>query len=142
MRNNHTITRIALLIALVITFATACGSAASGPAVLRWVTPQDIYSQLPGALDEGMILLDVRTRQEWEQEGHIEGATLIPLEELSARAATELPDKEAEIIVYCNTGNRSTQAAYLLLNAGYTDVSDMGGIQGWINAGLPVEYGP
>jgi len=83
-------------------------------------------------MDSGQpyILLDVRTEQEYQQQ-RIDGATLIPLNELSARAATELPDKDIAIIVYCRSGARSSSAAQMLASMGYTNVHDLGGISNW-----------
>ena len=76
------------------------------------------------------ILLDVRSESEFREQ-RIEGAVLIPNDELSARADAELPDKNTPIIVYCRSGARSAQAAESLVQMGYTNVFDMGGIINW-----------
>lgn len=128
------------VLALAALLVAGCSAAVPEAAAVKDVTPQAVAERLP-SLGSDVILLDVRTPQEWEQDGHIPGATLIPLAELEARAAEELP-KDAEIIVYCRSGNRSAQAADYLVGAGYTDVSDMGGIQDWVAAGYDVVYGP
>jgi len=84
-------------------------------------------------------MLDVRTTAEW-LEIHIPGATLIPLDELRARM-NELPADEI-IVIYCRTGNRSSQALDSLLKAGHSDIFSMeGGIQDWIAAGYDIEAG-
>jgi rhodanese-related sulfurtransferase len=80
--------------------------------------------------DAPYILLDVRTAEEYAEK-HIMGATLLPVDELSARAQLELPYKEALIMVYCRSGVRSAHAASILVNVGYTNVYDMGGIIDW-----------
>jgi rhodanese-related sulfurtransferase len=86
-------------------------------------------------IDEGAQLIDVRADHEWEV-GHIEGATHLPLAELSERAA-EI-DKERPVVLYCRGGNRSTMAAAALAEAGY-DAAKLGeGIVGWDEAGLPL----
>jgi rhodanese-related sulfurtransferase len=131
---------LALLIVALAGLALAACTTAAPPATVQAVTAQDIYARLPGDLDSGLILLDVRTPEEWAQDGHIEGAALIPLDELEARA-DELP-ADAEIVIYCRSGNRSAQAASLLIGLGYTDVADMGGINDWKALGYPVIYGP
>jgi rhodanese-related sulfurtransferase len=114
------------------------GCASAAPQVtIAHPSPQEVYDRLQAGDD--FILLDVRTPEEWDQ-GHIEGATLLPLQELETRAASEMP-KDAEIVVYCRSGNRSAQAAEYLAGAGYTHISDMGGIQDWVAAGLPVVTG-
>jgi rhodanese-related sulfurtransferase len=134
---------LALVVVVVLTALIGCGGAAAtaAPATVQEVTPQTVAARLPQDLDNGLILLDVRTQQEWEEDGHIEGATSIPLDELEARAEDELP-KDAEIIVYCRSGNRSAQGADFLVEHGYTNVSDMGGINGWTAAGYDVIYSP
>lgn len=76
------------------------------------------------------ILLDVRTRQEYEQ-GHIQGAQLIPYDEVERRAQDELQDRDALILVYCHSGRRSLQAAYDLAELGYSNVYEFGGILQW-----------
>ncbi len=75
------------------------------------------------------VLLDVRSYEEFD-EGHIEGATLIPVDELADRwAEIEEYDK---ILVYCRSGNRSATASDILLDAGFTDVYNLlGGIKAW-----------
>ena len=76
------------------------------------------------------VLLDVRTPEEFA-EGYIEGAILIPHTEIAERAITELPEKNILILVYCRSGRRSEEAARALLELGYTNVYDFGGIIDW-----------
>jgi phage shock protein E len=87
------------------------------------------------------FLLDVRTQAEWEQDGHLENATLIPHTELESRES-ELPnDKDELILLYCRSGNRSQDAAQTLLDMGYTNLMELEtGINGWKDAGMPVVY--
>jgi len=138
MKNNRrSIWLVLTLIALVALALAACGAA---PATVGKATPAEIAARIPADLNNGLILLDVRTPQEWADDGHIAGATLLPLDELPSRALNELP-KDAEIVVYCRSGNRSSQAADWLIQNGYTNVSDLGGINDWKAQGYPVEYG-
>ena len=83
-------------------------------------------------LDSGdpVVLLDVRTAEEFA-EGHIPGAVCLPVEAIGRTAPAELPDKSAEILVYCRSGSRSAKAARKLTGLGYTHVADFGGIQDW-----------
>jgi rhodanese-related sulfurtransferase len=80
--------------------------------------------------EKGIILLDVRTPEEY-QEKHIPNSILIPLNVLSQEAVSKLPDKNAEIIAYCRSGNRSASAVKILTNLGYTHIYDLGGINSW-----------
>ena len=88
------------------------------------------------------FLLDVRTQVEWEQDGHLEGAMLIPHSDLEERA-DELPEDKDELIhLYCRSGNRSVDAANTLIDLGYTNIVELKtGINGWKEASKPVLYG-
>ena len=77
-----------------------------------------------------VTLVDVRTPGEFSQ-GFIKGAMLLPLDRLAIDSAKKLPDKDAEIFVYCLSGNRSRSAAAMLTRAGYTNVTNIGGIGSW-----------
>ena len=87
------------------------------------------------------FLLDVRTTSEWEQDGHLENATLIPHTQLESQEG-ELPEnKDALILLYCRSGNRSQDAAQTLLDMGFTNLIELeSGINGWKDAGMPVIY--
>ena len=80
--------------------------------------------------EEGYIILDVRTEEEFA-EGHIEGAILIPNDEISETAEKILTDKDQLILVYCRSGRRSKLAAEDLVALGYTNVKEFGGINTW-----------
>ena len=79
---------------------------------------------------ENVIILDVRTQEEFDS-GHIENAVLLPITEITDNAEGILPDKDAKILVYCRSGNRSATAARELIRMGYTNVYDFGGINTW-----------
>lgn len=74
----------------------------------------------------GALVIDVRTPAEYSS-GHYEGATNIPLGELRDRLP-ELGDKKKAIVVYCASGMRSASAARILKDAGFTDVTNAGGL--------------
>jgi rhodanese-related sulfurtransferase len=76
-----------------------------------------------------VIIVDVRTQAEYD-EGFIPNAILIPNESIDGEPM-ELVDKDATILVYCRSGNRSAQAAKKLVDLGYTNVYDFGGIIDW-----------
>ncbi len=80
--------------------------------------------------EANVVLLDVRTQEEYD-EGHIEGAVLLPYDAITADSAGLPADKDATIIIYCRSGRRSAIAAETLLGLGYTRVYDLGGIQSW-----------
>ncbi len=83
-----------------------------------------------------VFILDVRTREEYN-ESHINGSTLIPVQELDIRFK-ELP-RDKKILVYCRTGGRSVTASEILVKNGFTQIYNMkGGITEWKNAGYEV----
>ncbi len=79
---------------------------------------------------DGYIILDVRTQEEFD-ESHIEGAILIPDYEITNKAESVLKDKDQLILVYCRSGRRSKLAAEALVELGYTNVKEFGGIIDW-----------
>ena len=80
--------------------------------------------------NSNVIILDVRTEDEYNS-GHIENSVLIPVDDLENKAEELLVNKEQKILVYCRSGNRSKKAADLLVEMGYTNVYDFGGIKDW-----------
>jgi rhodanese-related sulfurtransferase len=98
-------------------------------------TPEISREELQKLRDEGAQLVDVRAEHEWEA-GRIEGATHLPLAELSERVG-EI-DREKPVVLYCRGGNRSTMAAEALAAEGYDASKLSEGIVGWAEAGLPL----
>ena len=88
---------------------------------------------------EDVTVLDVREPDEWEA-GHVPGAKLLPRGLLEYKAADELPDRDARIVVHCGLGGRGALAAKSLKEMGYTNVANMdGGIEAWREKGYEVE---
>ena len=73
---------------------------------------------------EGYRVIDVREQVEWDQ-GHIPGATLLPLADLLARAPELLPDKDERLLLHCAVGARSARALAHLVGLGYADVVNL-----------------
>lgn len=80
--------------------------------------------------EEGYILLDVRTKGEYES-GYIPRAINIPLSDIDEKIISFLPDKSQMILVYCRSGNRSREASDKLSKLGYTNILEIGGINAW-----------
>lgn len=115
---------------------------AVGAVAIKWYTGREVMShkcavktltaeeakvQLDN--DDEIVLLDVRTREEFAQ-GHISGAVCIPNEEITID--TEMPfGVDVKLFLYCRSGRRSAEAAKKLADMGYTDVTDFGGIIDW-----------
>jgi rhodanese-related sulfurtransferase len=127
----------ALILIIAAVFALSQPTAPeAGVALPLEISVQEAFSYR----EEGAFVLDVRTPEEWE-EGHIPGATLIPLDQLENRLA-EVPTDE-EIVVICRSGNRSAVARDILLGAGFESVTSVaGGFNQWTANNFPVEIGP
>lgn len=85
--------------------------------------------------DSAVQLLDVRTREEYD-EGHIARSILVDVNEndFADRAAAVL-DKQRPVAVYCRSGRRSARAANLLVELGYKVTNLTGGVMAWQDAG-------
>ena len=80
--------------------------------------------------EENVAIVDVRTAQEYA-EGYITDAILIPDAQIRDLAPDMLLDLDQTILVYCRSGNRSRAASRILIDMGYTNVLDFGGILDW-----------
>ncbi len=88
--------------------------------------------------DQSPLILDVRTPQEYSS-GRIENSVLIPVQELQRRYAELSEFKNDDIFIYCATGNRSTVAAKILIDNGFTRIHNLRyGIYEWAKNSLPV----
>lgn len=120
-----------LVLAAVLAISAVCFAQSPANAEgYQKITPQQAKARMA---EPGVIVLDVRMHQEYDA-GHIANAVLLPLpliEAGDAAVAKALPDKDAEILVYCRSGRRSAIAANALINMGYTNVLDFGGINDW-----------
>lgn len=115
-----------------ITRMAAAQSSGSGSATpqggYQTLLPEQAKQQLDE--DKNILLVDVRTPEEYNEK-HIANSHLLPVDDIPTKAAEALPDKQAKIFVYCRTGRRSKDAALKLLEMGYTNVYDIGGIVDW-----------
>ena len=138
---------LCIISAILCIFLTACGDATSigiiggadGPTsiIIAEKGEKTMYQQITAeeakkTMDSGEehIILDTREQDEFD-EGHIPGAILIPYTEIEHKAEEILPDKDAQILVYCRSGRRSKIASESLAKLGYTNVKEFGGIIDW-----------
>lgn len=115
---------------LAVMMLTACGQAKENDqgAVYVNITAEEAKRIMDS--EEGYIILDVRTQEEYD-EGHIPGAIVISHEEIAEKAEDVLTDKDQLILVYCRSGRRSEIAAEALVELGYTNIKEFGGIIDW-----------
>ena len=115
---------------LAVMLLTACGQDKENDqgAVYVNITAEEAKQIMDS--EEGYIILDVRTQEEYDQ-GHISGAIVISYEEIEEKAEEVLTDKDQLILVYCRSGRRSKIAAEALVELGYTNIKEFGGIIDW-----------
>ena len=119
-----------ILLFLAVMLLTACGQDKENDqgAIYMNITAEEAKQIIDS--EEGYIILDVRTQEEYDQ-GHIPGAIVISHEEIAEKAAEVLTDKDQLILVYCRSGRRSKIAAEALVELGYTNIKEFGGIIDW-----------
>jgi phage shock protein E len=76
---------------------------------------------------DGQVIIDVRTPAEWKEEGYIEGALLIPYDQIKQKIGELIKDKNTKIALYCRSGRRSGLALDSLKELGYRNVENLGG---------------
>jgi hydroxyacylglutathione hydrolase len=98
------------------------------------VTVQELAHRV--AHEPDLVVLDVREPAEW-MDGHMPGARHIPMRQVEERIA-EIP-RDRRVALTCAGGTRSSLVASLLLARGFTDLVNVwGGMNGWVQAGLPI----
>lgn len=111
----------------------------------RWmargeISPSELRELITA--DSSVILLDVRTAEEFEGElGRLPNAILIPVHELKQRVMELEPFKGHIIVAYCRSGRRSANAASFLSGQGFTVLNLEGGILEWSKLGFQVVKG-
>lgn len=96
-------------------------------------SPAISWEALQEALRNGGKLIDVRSDAEYRS-GHAEGAKHIPLGNIKGGDYAAMP-KDTSIFVYCHSGGRASMAKASLVRAGYTNVTNLGGLASWRRLG-------
>jgi phage shock protein E len=125
-----------LAVAVAVLWALA-GPARGDEQRARVVAPDQLAEVL--AEPDPPLLLDVRTREEWEA-GHVPGAHAIPIGELAERASELEAFREHGVIAYCERGPRAERALDVLREAGFEKVGILdGSMSRWRAEGRPIE---
>ena len=114
---------------ILVIFLTGCGSntAANGEDGnnVGYVKAKELI------INNGATMIDVRTKEEYD-EGHIDGALLLPVDDINEDSAKRvIKDKYDVIIVYCKSGVRSSNASTKLKELGYKNVYNLGAMSNW-----------
>jgi rhodanese-related sulfurtransferase len=119
---------IMLIISLTLFGLTACDKTKAPTPQYEQISAQQAKELMDTQKD--YIIIDARTQEEFD-EGHIQGAILIPEYEITNCAEDKLLNKDQLILVYCRSGRRSKIASQALVDLGYTNVKEFGGIIDW-----------
>ena len=119
-----------IFLLLAVMLLTACGhdTEKDQGAVYVNITAEEAKQIMDS--ETGYLILDVREQEEYDAL-HIPGAILIPYTQIEEKAKDILPDKDQLILVYCRSGRRSKIAAEALVELGYTNIKEFGGIIDW-----------
>ena len=116
---------IPLLLSLLL--LAGCGRNAADGAY-RQISQEEAKEMMD---NQEVIILDVREQDEYDG-GHIPGAVLLPVGTINEEtAAGVIPEKDATVLVYCRSGNRSRTASSALADLGYPNIYEFGGINTW-----------
>ncbi len=109
----------------------ACGNTGSAP-------DNGASAEQSAKPDSSAVLLDVRSPEEYAS-GYLQGARNIPHDRIGTEIAAVVPDKSAQVILYCRSGRRANTALEVMRAMGYTNVSNYGGLEdAQERLGLPV----
>jgi phage shock protein E len=121
------------LLAIVLIAVTGCG----GEPEVTSVNAATLSERLDSA--DAPVILDVRTLEEYSS-GHVPGAINVPYDQVADRVEEFAAFRDADVVVYCQSGKRASMAAADLKAAGFSRVLDLEGhMQGWKEQGLPLE---
>lgn len=119
---------------LSLIFISGCGKENENKNIsYKTITSEEAFKMMENNSD--ILILDVRSKEEYDT-GHIENSLNVPVNEIGNRFKEEVTiDLDKTILVYCRSGARAKQASELLVDLGYKNVIDFGGILNW-NYGL------
>lgn len=128
---------LTLLFAVLL---AACGGSttATAAAEIQLVSPSEAATVLSERAPE-VVLLDVRTPEEFN-EVRVPGSVNVDFYAADFASQLDTLAKDVPYVVYCRSGNRSSQTMNIMRELGFLEVWDVdGGIISWNEAGLPLE---
>ena len=136
MKRGVTGTLLALMAAVSV-FAAACSSG-SATQTIELVSPAkaaEVIAEQP----DGLVVLDIRTPEEFN-EARLADAIMVDYYAPDFADQLDRLDKDVPYVLYCRTGNRSSDAVKTMKSLGFTEVYEIdGGIVNWYEQGFPVE---
>ena len=114
-----------LLVFFILFLLVGCNSDKNNSGLISYMDAKEKI------INEGAIVVDVRTEDEYNEK-HIDGSILLTLDTIDENSVSNvINSKDTPIIVYCRSGNRSSQDLTKLKSLGYKDVYDLGSIDNW-----------
>lgn len=114
-----------LLVFVILFLLVGCSSNEENSKLISYMDAKEKI------INESAVIVDVRTEAEYNEK-HIDGSILLTLDTIDENSVSDIIDsKDTPIIVYCRSGNRSSQALTKLEALGYTEVYDLGSIDNW-----------
>ena len=112
----------------ILLLFTGCGGTSMKENSYQQITQEAAKAMMD---TQEVVVLDVREQHEYDS-GHIPGAILLPVGTIAEdTAAAVIDDLDTVVLVYCRSGNRSKTASQALVDLGYTNVYEFGGINTW-----------
>ncbi len=134
---NATKTLLASIIAAALLLG-ACGGSAATDSMLELTSVGEV-AEIVESPPADLVVLDIRTPEEFAS-GHIAGAINVDYYAPDFEAQLRELDLTVPYVMYCNSGNRSSNALPLMDSIGFAEVYELdGGIQAWYSAGNPAE---
>lgn len=131
-------TTLAAVTMAAVLILGACGGSTATDTQLTLTSVEDVQS-IVEAPPEGLVVLDIRTPEEFAA-GHLAGAINIDYYASDFEQQLGELDRDVPYVMYCNSGNRSSNALPVMDSIGFSEVYELdGGIQAWFGAGLPIE---
>ena len=119
--------RILVLFLVILFILTGCGGMPV-ESTYQQITQKEAKDMMD---TQEVIVLDVREQDEFDA-GHIPGAVLLPVGTITTDTASSvIPEEDSMVLVYCRSGNRSKTASKALVDLGYTNIYEFGGINTW-----------
>lgn len=121
-----------------LTLLAACGGSTATDTKLELTSVGDV-AEIVASPPDDLVILDIRTPEEFAA-GHIAGAINIDYYAADFESKLSSLDPDVPYVMYCNSGNRSSNALPLMDSIGFQEVYELdGGIQAWFSAGQPIE---
>ena len=120
--------RMISAVLIILLLFTGCGGNSMEQNSYQQIT-QDVAKEMMDTQE--VLILDVREQHEYDS-GHIPGAVLLPVGTITKDTAADMiDDLDTVVLVYCRSGNRSKTASQTLVDLGYTNIYEFGGINTW-----------